>query len=157
MKRGVLRGVGLTSPVGPPLCSSPRPPPPQVLHCHRMISMDFTGCTRLNDVAMLPFADASFKPGIETLILVGCPGIGDTGLSWVCDGVFESLVLLNIKGTRCTTSALRSCMDRFRYSKMRKNNTFFGLYPERRWKDRVVINECVGRGRGEGASNPATV
>ena len=76
-------------------------------------------------VAMLPFADAAFKPGIETLILVGCPGalcweaivqgssrkitahvpaasffsgIGDTGLSWICDGVFESLVLLNIKG-----------------------------------------------------------
>mmetsp|Transcript_47598 Transcript_47598/g.131913 ORF Transcript_47598/g.131913 Transcript_47598/m.131913 type:complete len:677 (-) Transcript_47598:705-2735(-) len=24
---------------------------------------------------------------------------------------------------------------------MRKNNTFMGLYPERRWKDRVIINE----------------
>mmetsp|Transcript_47593 Transcript_47593/g.131871 ORF Transcript_47593/g.131871 Transcript_47593/m.131871 type:complete len:243 (-) Transcript_47593:2942-3670(-) len=104
-----------------------------VVHCRRMISMDFTGCNRLNDVAMLPFADATFKPGIETLVLVGCPGtsdyvrapsppwknlcvydyhccaclflyrlahvgIGDTGLSWICDGVFDSLVLLNIKG-----------------------------------------------------------
>ena len=97
----------------------------------------------MDDFALLPFSEAKghFKPGLETLILVGCRGVGDTGLSWLADGISECNVHLNLKGTRCTTTALRSVQDRWRYSDQKKNHAFFGLYPQRRWRDREIINE----------------
>ena len=52
-----------------------------------------------------------------------------------------TLVTLSLKGTRCSYAALRAVQDRYRYSDLRRNDSFFGLWPHSRATDRMVIND----------------
>ena len=121
-----------------------------VVHgCRRLRRLDLTGCTGLKDVAVLPFAEAMFKPGLQHLFLCGCRGVSDTGLQWIADGLAsKGLITLSLKGSGITSVALKSVLDAFKYSEYRKNDAYFGVWPTRRWQQRIVINECVKEDAG---------
>jgi len=117
-------------------------------HCKHLVSLNFSGCPRVDDMAVLPFSEATdLRPGLEELFLVGCTGVGDTGMSWLADGLAHCVVLLSLKGTKVTSTALHSVRDRFRYSELRRNPAFLGFYPLRRWKHRRLINDYGERYR----------
>ncbi|GMH88698.1 hypothetical protein TrVE_jg986 [Triparma verrucosa] len=114
--------------------------------CTNLRRLDLTGCHGVDDLALLPLSEATFWPGISALYLTGCVNVGDTGLAWIADGMKNSvnettLVTLSLKGTRCSNAALKAVKDRYRYSDMRNNESFFGLWPHSRATDRMVIND----------------
>ena len=111
--------------------------------CRGLVTLNLTDCVKVDDLALVPFSEVSseyFKPGLESLVLKGCPLVGDTGLAWLADGLSKCNVLMNLKGTRVSSAGLRSVQDRWRYSEPKKSANFLGLWPQKRWKDRVVIN-----------------
>ena len=112
--------------------------------CRALTWLNLTKCAKVDDQTLLPFSElppGHFDPGLETLMLCGCSAVGDAGLAWLASGIFKTNVLLNLKGTRCTSSGLRSVQDLWRYSDQKKTATFLGLYPQKRWQDRVLIND----------------
>ena len=114
--------------------------------CKNIKRVDLSGCTGLDDLALIPFCEEAYWPGIGALYLTGCSNIGDTGLSWIADGLRNTvnevtLVTLSLKGTRCSHSALKAVRDRYKFSELRRNDTFFGLWPLSRATERIVIND----------------
>ena len=114
--------------------------------CKNLRRVDLTGCLGVDDLALLPLSEATYWPGVSALYLTGCAKVSDTGLSWIADGLKNSvnettLVTLSLKGTRCSYAALRAVQDRYRYSDLRRNDSYFGLWPHSRATDRMVIND----------------
>ena len=109
--------------------------------CRELRTLDLTGCAGVGDNALLPFATSDFRePGLQHLHLAGCTGVTDTGVSWVVDGCHD-IVTLSLKGTRVTSSTMKSVLDEFKFSEYRRNGAFFGMWPQPRWKDRMIITE----------------
>eukprot|EP00615_Pteridomonas_danica_P019386 CAMPEP_0114383778 /NCGR_PEP_ID=MMETSP0102-20121206/4948_1 /TAXON_ID=38822 ORGANISM="Pteridomonas danica, Strain PT" /NCGR_SAMPLE_ID=MMETSP0102 /ASSEMBLY_ACC=CAM_ASM_000212 /LENGTH=1302 /DNA_ID=CAMNT_0001539917 /DNA_START=24 /DNA_END=3932 /DNA_ORIENTATION=+ len=118
-----------------------------VLGCRKLVHFNLNGCVRVDDLCLAPFGDvgaAHFVPGLETLNLSGCPLIGDMGLAFLADGLSSCNVSLNLLGSKVASSGLMSVSERWKYSDIKKAPHFFGLYPMKRWKDRVVINSYAG-------------
>ena len=114
--------------------------------CRNLQRIDLTGCLSVDDMSLNELSEARYWPGVTALYLTGCRNVGDTGLTWVCEGMRSTintitLITLSIKGTKCSTSALKSMKDQFPYSDMRKNDSFFGLWPHSRATDRMQIND----------------
>ena len=115
-------------------------------HCKNLRRVDLTGCLGVDDIALLPFTEADYWPGVAALYLTGCANVGDTGLSWISDGLKNSvnettIITLSLKGTKCSFAALKAVRDRFKYSDLRRNDSYFGLWPHSRASDRMVIND----------------
>ena len=111
--------------------------------CRSLTWLNLTKCLKVDDLALLPLSElppGHFAPGLETLILCGCSAVGDAGLAWLASGIFQTNVRLNVKGTRCTSSGLRSVQDLWKYSDPKKAATFWGLHPQPRWRDRAFVN-----------------
>lgn len=119
-----------------------------LLGCRKLVILNLTGCVKIDDFALMPLSEISqghFNPGLEELVLAGCPLIGDTGMAWVADGLFACNVKLGLKGTKVGNGGVKSVADRWRYSDMKRTKAFFGLWPQQRWRDRVIINEYGAR------------
>jgi len=114
-------------------------------HCKNLRRVDLTGCKGLEDTDLIPFCEASYWPGISALYLTGCAKLGNTGLNWIADGLKNAvdettIVTLSLKGTRCTRGSLNALKDRYKYSEMKWNDSFFGMWPLSRATDRMVID-----------------
>ena len=114
--------------------------------CKSLQRIDLTGCVGVGDLALNELSEAHYWPGVTALYLTGCRNVGDTGLTWICEGMKNTinqttLITLSLKGTKCTATALKSLKDAFPYSDMRKNDSFFGLWPLSRASDRMQIND----------------
>jgi len=114
--------------------------------CSELQRLDLTGCSGLTDQAILHLSEGNYSPGLRHLFLAQCSKIGDTSLSWITDGLKQtldgcvSLETLSLKGTKVTANALRGLQDRFPYSVLKSNSSYIGLWPLTRVSDRKVIN-----------------
>lgn len=74
--------------------------------CSKLQLLDLTGCIGVTDQSILYLTEGQFKPGLRDLFLAQCSAIGDTSLSWITDGLKQtldgsvSLETLSVKGTR---------------------------------------------------------
>lgn len=64
------------------------------LACSHLVTLDFTGCKLLDDVAMTTIATGAWQ--IKVLILEGCTRITDSGLAEVTKPMGKSLRVLNL-------------------------------------------------------------
>ena len=108
--------------------------------CVRLESLDLTGCVSVTDQLIL-----QFSPGVRHLFLAQCCKIGDTSLSWIAEGLKQtldghvSLETLSLKGTKVSPTAVKGMRDRFPYSLLKSNASFLGFWPLARTNDCKVI------------------
>eukprot|EP00814_Leptocylindrus_danicus_P016366 CAMPEP_0116029460 /NCGR_PEP_ID=MMETSP0321-20121206/16155_1 /TAXON_ID=163516 /ORGANISM="Leptocylindrus danicus var. danicus, Strain B650" /LENGTH=622 /DNA_ID=CAMNT_0003503845 /DNA_START=136 /DNA_END=2002 /DNA_ORIENTATION=+ len=108
--------------------------------------LDLTCCTNIDDDALMVLSEATFVPGLIALYLAGCSKVTNAGLTWISDGQRTapgraSLVTLSLKGTQITKTGLVAVRDYFKYSQIKKNNSFFGLWPLSRSSEREFMTE----------------
>jgi len=114
--------------------------------CEQLQSLDLTGCTGITDQSILHLSEGNFSPGLRHLFLAQCCKVGDTALSWITEGLKQtldghiSLYTLSLKGTRVSSAAVRGIRDRLPYSILKSNASFHGFWPLARTKDRKEIN-----------------
>jgi hypothetical protein len=114
--------------------------------CKRLESLDLTSCVGVADQSILQLCEGHFSPGLRHLFLAQCCKIGDTSLSWITDGLKQtldghvSLETLSLKDTKVTPTAVKGIRDRFPYSLLKSNSSFLGFWPLARTDDRKVIN-----------------
>eukprot|EP00968_Pinguiococcus_pyrenoidosus_P007801 scaffold529_cov308-Pinguiococcus_pyrenoidosus.AAC.93 len=112
--------------------------------CVALETLNLCGCSGLDDESLLFLAESSFRPGLRHLSLEKCQRVTDAGLTWLSDGI-ASLYTISLLGTRCSYGGLRVIADRYRYSRLVRSESFLGLLPLPRFKDRVLINEYGAR------------
>ncbi|KAL3775761.1 hypothetical protein ACHAW5_005331 [Stephanodiscus triporus] len=113
--------------------------------CSRLETLDLTGCVGVSDQSILQLCEGHFSPGLRHLFLARCCKIGDTSLSWITQGLKQtldgrlSLETLSLKGTHVTSTAVKGIRDRFPYSVLKTNSSFLGFWPLSRTDDRKDI------------------
>jgi len=115
-------------------------------NCCGLRRLDLTCCTNIDDDALMVLSEATFVPGLIALYLAGCSKVTNAGLTWISDGQRTapgraSLVTLSLKGTQITKTGLVAVRDYFKYSQIKKNNSFFGLWPLSRSSEREFMTE----------------
>ena len=114
--------------------------------CSQLRQLNVSGCKGVTDDAILILCSESFNPGLDLLNISQCSQVTNTALTYIVDGLQGvsgldvTLTTLSLKGTKVTVSALRAVCDQFRYSTVKKNHSFFGLWPMSRPIDRKAIN-----------------
>ncbi|KAL7538021.1 hypothetical protein ACHAXR_008227 [Thalassiosira sp. AJA248-18] len=114
--------------------------------CEKLQTLDLTGCSSVTDQSILHLCEGNFSPGLRSLLLAQCPKVGDTALSWITEGLKQtldgcvSLETLSLKGTKVTPATVKGIRDRFPYSLLRSNTSFHGFWPLSRTNDRKEIN-----------------
>ena len=114
--------------------------------CTGLQTLDLTGCSGVTDQAILHLSEGNFVPGLRHLFLAQCSKVGDTSLSWITEGLKQtldgtiSLETLSLKGTKVTPDAVKGIRDRLPYSSMRRNTSFHGFWPLNRTNDRKLVN-----------------
>ncbi|KAL7553593.1 hypothetical protein ACHAWF_016896 [Thalassiosira exigua] len=113
--------------------------------CENLQNLDLTGCTGITDQSILHLCEGNFCPGLRHLILAQCNKVGDTALSWITEGLKEtlggcvSLETLSLKGTRVKQATVKGIRDRFPYSLLRTNASFHGFWPLNRVSHRKHV------------------
>lgn len=118
--------------------------------CKYLKHLNLSGCKSITNEAILALCDGTYVPGIKELFIDRCHRVDDKALIWIIESLYStsserdkgqvSLTTLSMKGTKISLSSSKAVRERFRYSSLKVNGSFFGFWPMSRTEDRIAMN-----------------